>query len=165
MIQMDASDFSTVIRSINRTLKTTEEGKLVKRKASARLRKIVQPLVAAQRARVLALPSKGHPGQSMRQAIAKRTRAAVRWSGQDPGVSIVQRGSGMPRDFRLAGRVFNRQAGWNPQNLGGIKHHQQIRPANWFDSPTQGKRPEVQHELMLALEEVAATMAQIARRR
>lgn len=165
MIKYDASDLASVMRDINRSMKAAEGGKLMKRKVSAKLRKIAKPLVDEQKTRVLALPSKGHAGASMRQAIAKRTRAATRWGGKNPGISIVQRGTGMPRDFRLAGRAFNRAEGWNPSNLGGITQHQQMKPAAWFDEPTKGARPAIKHELLAALEEVADTMARAAHRR
>lgn len=162
MITYDASDIATVMRAINRSMKSADGGKLMKRKLSAKLRKIAKPLVDEQKARVLRLPSKGHSGPSMRAAIAKQTKASTRWGGKNAGLSIVQRGTAMPRSFRLAGRAFNREAGWNPTNLGGIVEHQQIRPALWFDEPTKAARPAIKHELLVALEEVAGTMARAA---
>lgn len=162
MIKYDASDVASVMRDISRSMKSAEGGKLMKRKLSAKLRKIAKPLVDEQKARVLALPSHGHYGPSMRQAIAKQTKAATRFGGKNPGISVVQRGTAMPRSFRLAGRAFNREGGWNPTNLGGVSVHQQIRPAEWFDQPTKGVRPIIKHELLAALEEAAGTMARAA---
>jgi hypothetical protein len=165
MIQLDASQVSQAMRAINRSMKTAEGGKLIKRKVSAKLRKVAKPLVDVQKERVLRLPSRGHAGPSMRQAIAKRTKASTRWGGKNAGISIVQRGTGMPRDFRLAGRAFNREEGWNPTNLAGETTHQQVRPAEWFDQPTKGMRPTIKHEMIQALEEAADTMARAAHRR
>ena len=162
---MDASDVAQVMRAINRSMKAADGGKLIKRKVSAKLRKIAKPLVDEQKARVLRLPSKGHPGPSMRQAIARQTKAATRWGGKNPGISVVQRGTAMPRSFRLAGRAFNREEGWNPQALGGAGVHQQIRPASWFDEPTKGLRPAMKREVLAALEEAADTMARAAHHR
>ena len=162
MIRLDASDIQHVMRSINRSMNSAQGGKLIKRKVSAKLRKIAKPLVDEQKARVLSLPSKGHAGPSMRQAIARQTRAATRWSGKNAGISVVQRGRGMPRDFRLAGRVFNRAEGWNPTSLGGVQVHQQTTPSAWFDEPTKGLRPAMRHEVAAALEEAADTMARAA---
>src|SRR4051812_26258771 len=111
------NDLAEVMRTMRRALKQAEDGKVLQRELAKRLRKFMQPLVAAQRTRVLRLPSKGHPGESMRQAVARQTRAATRWSGKNAGIQIIQRARSMPRDFNMAGRMFNRDGGWEPQNL------------------------------------------------
>ncbi len=164
MITLDASDVATVMRSINRSLKQADGGKLMKREVSKALRNIAKPLAAEQKARVLRLPSKGHSGPSMRQAVARQTRVNTRWGGKNAGIAVVQRARGMPRDFQMAGRMFNREEGWNPQNLTGETFHQQMTPAKWFDEPTKGMRPEMRHEVAAALEEVADKMAAAAHR-
>ncbi len=95
----------------------------------------------------------------MRQAIARQTRAATRWGGKTIGVSVIQRGRAMPRDFRFAGRAFNRKGGWNPTSLGGETVHQQVRPAQWFDSETAGVRREAAHKVHVALDKAADKIA------
>lgn len=142
--------------------------KSIKREASKKLRKLMRPLVQKRRTRVLNLPngpSYGHSGEGMRIAIAKQIRAATRWSGKSGGVSVVQRARGMPRGFNMAGRVFNRPEGWNPQNLAGEVRHQQVTPVHWFDGASDaGERNLVRREVIQALDAVAGTLADEIRR-
>lgn len=158
MIDME-TDIKQKMAGLRHAMAAGADGKVMKRQLSKRLRGIMLPTEQRMKARVLSLPSKGHKGPSMRQAIAKQTKAATRWSGKDIGVNIVQRSRAMPRDFRMAGRAFNREQGWNPTNLGGIQEHQQIRPAAWFDSQTVGIRPDAQRAMLHALNETAVILA------
>lgn len=135
--------------------------KTLKRKTSTKLRKIIQPMVVKRRAAVRALPSKGgfRQGGSIRQAVARQTRAGTRWSGKDTGVQVIQRARGMPRDFRYAGRMFNRELGWNPVTLDGSSRHQEMTPANWFDEPMKEDRKIARRQIIEALEETAGILA------
>jgi hypothetical protein len=136
-----------------------QDGKLLKRDIAKQLRKISGPLATKQRASVRALPSKGHSGPSMRQAIARQVRVATRWSGRDVGISVIQRARAMPRDFNMAGRAFNREEGWNPTTLGGETVHQQAVPTGWFDNHTEGIKPEAAREVRTALQQMADRIA------
>jgi hypothetical protein len=156
------NDLGDVMREMRKGLAKASDGKLLKRNVSKRLRVIMNPLVQDQRARVLRLPSKGHSGQSLRQAVARQTRAATRWSGRDAGIQIIQRSRGMPRNFPMAGRMLNREEGWSPQTLGGEVVHQQVKPSGWFDEPVKGKRREIGREVRAALEDTADTIARSA---
>lgn len=159
MIDLD-SDIREKMLLIKKAMAEGATGKTLKRELSKELRNLMNPLVAEQRRKVLALPSSGKAhGQSMRQAVARQTKAATRWSGRNMGVSIIQRARSMPRGFDYAGRAFNREEGWNPTTLGGEVHHQQIRPAQWFDGPTAGVRPEIGREVHAALERTADKIA------
>jgi hypothetical protein len=125
----------------------------------------MRPMVEKRKAAAFRIPSSGHPGPSMRQAIAKQIRAATRWSGEQGGVSIAQRGRGMPRKFNMAGRAFNRSEGWHPKNLGGVKVHQQVRPVEWFDRVQDATETNhARQEIVQALEDVAGTLASEIRR-
>jgi hypothetical protein len=159
MIDLD-SDIKEKMAELKRAMADAADGKELKKQLAKRLRGLMNPLVEEQRAKVLRLPSKGKAhGQSMRQAIARQTKAATRWSGRNMGVQIIQRARSMPRNFDYAGRAFNREEGWHPTSLAGETHHQQVRPAQWFDSVTAGKRPAVAHEVHAALDETAAKIA------
>lgn len=159
MIDLD-SDIKEKMADLKRAMAEASTGKELKRQLSKRLRDIMNPIVQEQRMRVLRLPSKGPAhGQSMRQAIARQTKAATRWSGRNMGVSVIQRARSMPRGFDYAGRAFNRAEGWNPTTLGGETEHQQMRPAQWFDDVTKGERPNVAQKVHAALEETAAKIA------
>jgi hypothetical protein len=162
MMELD-SDIKKKMAVLKRAMGEAADGKILKRELSKRLRSLMTPMVAQQKTRVMRLPSKGHPGPSMRAAIARQTKAATRWSGNSMGVQIIQRGRGMPRNFDYAGRAFNRSEGWHPTNLGGESVHQEIRPAKWFDDVTDGARPRVGREVLEALDATADKIAARAR--
>lgn len=164
MFEIDDSDLRQAMLHLARAMRQPGVDKRIKRTVSAKLRKIAKPMAEERKRRVLALPSKGHSGVSMRHAVARQTRVATRWSGKDAGISVVQRARGMPRDFAYAGRAFNRESGWNPTTLGGEVEHQQMRPASWFDGAAEMDRPVVRREIIGALDEVAGTMAEDIRR-
>lgn len=157
------TDIRKKMAGLQAAMKEAADGKVMKRELSKRLRTLMRPTEQRMRQKVLGLPSKGHTGASMRQAIARQTKAATRWSGRNLGVSVIQRARAMPRNFQFAGRAFNRAEGWNPQSLGGEVVHQQIRPTAWFDGETAGIRPQAQREIVAALNDAAATMARKAK--
>lgn len=161
VIKIDDDDLKAAMRHLARQFNGPGVSKTLKRKTSAKLRKIIEPMVAKRRAAVRALPSRGgvRQGGSMRQAVAQKTRAGTRWSGKDVGVQIIQRARGMPRDFRYAGRMFNREIGWDPVSLDGSQRHQQMRPAGWFDEPMKEDRRIARRQVIEALEETAAILA------
>lgn len=163
-MRIDDDDMRRAMNHLARVFAKAEDGKLMKRELAKRLRQIVRPLVQERKAAVLALPSKGHAGQSMRQAIARQTRAATRWRGRNTGISIIQRARGMPRNFNMAGRAFNREMGWTPTTLGGIKEHQQMRPALWFDSKSKTDRPVIRRQIEKAIGDASDKMADDIRR-
>lgn len=165
MLRIDDSDLRRAMQHLARAMRAEGVNKHIKRDVSKKLRGLMRPLVEKRRAAVLRLPSKGHSGQGMRHAIAQKVVAATRWSGKSGGVSIIQRARGMPRDFQMAGRAFNRAEGWNPQNLAGEEEHQQMTPIEWFDSqadPSEARM--VRHQVVQALDEVAGTLADEIRR-
>lgn len=160
MIEIDDKDIKRVMASLSRTMNSSKAGKKIKRDVSKRLREIMRPMVEKRKSAAHRIPSSGHPGPSMRSAIAKQIRAATRWNGEQGGVSIVQRGRGMPRGFNMAGRAFNRAEGWHPKNLGGETVHQMVRPVEWFDKQADGSEAShARQEIVQALEDVAGTIA------
>jgi hypothetical protein len=163
VIELD-SDIREKMAYLKQAMADGATGKTLKRELSKELRGIMNPLVTEQRQRVLRLPSQGHPGTSMRQAIARQTKAATRWSGRSMGVQIIQRARSMPRGFNMAGRMFNRAEGWNPTSLGGEKLHQEMTPSGWFDDVTAGQRPAVGRAVLTALEATAGKIASSVRK-
>lgn len=160
MIEMDDRDIRRAMSLLSKALNADDVGKKIKRETSKQLRGLVDPMLQRRKAAILRVSSHGHKGPSMRQAIAKQTKAQARWSGKQGGVSIIQRARAMPRNFNMAGRAFNRAAGWNPQPIGGVKHHQQIRPVAWFDSESDaGETRRVRREIERALESTAGRIA------
>lgn len=165
MLQIDDSDLRRAMHHLARAMRAEKVSRHIKRDVSKKLRMLMRPMVEKRRAAVLRLPSSGHSGQGMRQAIAQKVVAATRWSGKSGGVSIIQRARGMPRNFQMAGRAFNRAEGWYPQDLNGVEMYQQVTPVEWFDSQADsGEAREVRHQVIQALDEVAGTLADDIRR-
>jgi hypothetical protein len=163
-VRFSDDDLRDAMNHLARAFAKASDGKVLKREVSKKLRGILKPLVDERRARVLGLPGKPHSGEGMRQAIARQVRGATRWKGKNTGVSIIQRGRGMPRGFRFAGRAFNRETGWNPTTLGGEAVHQQVRPADWFDGAVTHDKPVVRASIVMALEGVADKLGDDIRR-
>jgi hypothetical protein len=165
VIEIDDRDLRRAMNHLSRAMGAIPTGRKMKREISGRLRHLMKPLVEKRRVAVLRLPSKGHPGESMRQAIAKQIRASTRWSAKTGGVSVIQRGRGMPRNFNMAGRAFNRAEGWTPQNLGGVVVHQQVTPVEWFDREADASEARMaRHQIIEALDDVAGSLADEIRR-
>lgn len=165
MLELDDSDLRAAMMHLARAMKAEGVSKSIKRNVSKELRQLMQPMVQKRRAAVLALPSKGHSGDGMRQAIARKTVAATRWSGKNGGISIIQRARGMPREFNMAGRAFNRAVGWNPTTLGGETVHQQMNPVLWFDAlADSAEKAEARHKIIEALDKSAVSLADEIRR-
>lgn len=135
MIELSADAQRTALRALGRAVEAEADGKKLKRELAKELRGVIEPLRQQVIARLMRIRSAGHPGPSLRRAVARQTRAAVRFRGDNTGVSLVQRARGMPRDFRYAGRALNRPEGWRPQALGGVRVQQLATPAEWFDQP------------------------------
>jgi hypothetical protein len=166
MIHIDDSDLRAAMQHLARAMSAEGVSKSIKRQASAKLRKVMKPMVNKRRLAVLNLPTgKGHQGAGMRIAVAKKVVAATRWKGKQGGVSVIQRARGMPRNFNMAGRMFNRTEGWFPQDRSGATFHQQVTPVEWFDSQADVQEARmVRHEIVQALDEVAGTIANEIRR-
>lgn len=165
LIKIDDSDLRRAMHHLARAMRAEGVNRKIKRDVSKRLRLLMKPLVEKRRVSVLRLPSRGHTGEPMRQAIAKQIRASTRWSAKSGGVSIIQRARGMPRGFNMAGRMFNRSEGWYPQNLGGESVHQQMTPVQWFDSEADAAETRlIRRQVIEALDEVAGSLADEIRR-
>lgn len=165
MIELSTDQQRDGLRSLARAVVAEADGKQLKRELAAELRKVMEPIRARQVARIMAIPSKGHPGPSLRQAVAKQTRAGVRFGGRNAGVNITQRARAMPREFRFAGRALNREEGWQPQTPGGVKLTQHARPVEWFDQPGHAASRDATHATQQVLERMAQRLADRARAR
>lgn len=164
MIELSVDEVGDGLRAVARAVAAEADGKQLKRELAAELRKIAEPLRQRQIQRLMAIPSKGHPGQGLRDSVARQTKAGVRFSGRNVGVHIQQRARGMPRNFRFAGRALNRAEGWQPQALGGVRIQQFARPVEWFDQPTRGVEADFVRAVHGVIENMARRLAARASR-
>jgi len=164
VIEFDVDKARNGLTALSRALAQESDGKALKRDLGKKLRALMDPLRAQVVRRLMQTGGSGHPGAGLREAIARQTRAGVRFSGRNTGVNLVQRARGMPRDFQYAGRAFNRVEGWNPKSLGGATMHQQAQPVEWFDEPTSKSTEEARQAAMEAMEDMARRLAERAGR-
>lgn len=161
---IELSSDQQALKDLGRAVAAEADGKTLKRELAKRLRGIMDPLKSEVVRRLMATGGGGHPGQSMRQAVAKQVRAGVRFSGRNTGVNLVQRARGMPREFPYAGRAMNRDEGWKPRTLGGATAQQYATPAGWFDEPTKDTRADAQRQVKAAMDDMARRLAARAQR-
>lgn len=148
------------LTALSRALAAESDGKALKRDLAKRLRAVMQPVREQVVRRLMSTGGASHEGQSLRQAVAKQTRAGVRFSGRNTGVNLVQRTRGMPRGFNMAGRAMNRAEGWQAHATA----RQHARPAEWFDQPAKASTDEARRATMEAMEDMARRLAERARR-
>lgn len=159
MIELSTDQQRDGLRALGRAFAAESDGKQLKKELAAELRKVVEPIKDRQVRQILAVRSSGHRGAGIRQAIARQTRAGVRFGGRDVGVNIIQRTRGMPRNFRFAGRAMNRAQGWSPQSLGGVVRQQFARPTGWFDDAGDGMSADAVRAASQVMERMAARLA------
>lgn len=165
MIELSVDQQRNGLKLLAKAMAEESDGKALKQDLAKRLRTIMNPLRLQVIARLMSTGGgKPHPGESLRQAVAKQTRAGVRFSGRNVGVNIVQRARGMPRNFPYAGNAMNSVDGWNPTTLGGIQVHQQVRPVEWFDQPARGSEDEARRKVQAAMEDMATRLANRTRK-
>lgn len=159
MIELSVDEQSNGLRALARAVAAESDGKQLKKELAAELRRVVEPIRSRQVARIMSIPSKGHPGRGLRESVAHQTKAGVRFGGRNVGINIMQRARGMPRNFQFAGRALNRAAGWSPKSLGGVIFHQHARPTEWFDQPGHGAGADAMRAAQQVMERMAARLA------
>jgi hypothetical protein len=159
VIELSVDQQRDAMKAVARAMAAESDGKALKRDLAKRLRSIMDPLKVQVTQRLMQIPTTGHEGESLRQAVKRQVRAATRFSGRNTGVSLTQRARSMPRSFQYAGRALNRPEGWQPISLGGATLHQEARPVEWFDEPTSRSAEKAKREVTEALADMARRIA------
>lgn len=151
------------LAAVARVLKDEADGKTLRRDLMRELKATAAAPIADAKSGILATPSKGlHSGQSIRSEIARTVKPTARLSGRTTGVSIRQSSTGNVRDFKMAGRRFNRGNFRHPV-FGTARYIVQPGNKDWFDRPMQAAKPDFKADVLRVVQDLADTLAQRAR--
>lgn len=149
--------------AVARVLKSEADGKFLKRELTKALKATAERPIAEAKSEILATPSKGlHGGTSLRAEVARSLKPISRFSGQRAGVSIRQSTTPNLRNFKMAGRRFNRGNFRHPV-FGTATYVDQAGNREWFDRPMQDAKPEFRDDVLRVVQDLADTLAARAR--
>lgn len=104
------------LRRLSRDLRQLEDGREIRKDLVRNLKAVANEVVRAERAAVLALPSKGENARRGRRPLRRRfasaTQARVRPSGRDAGVSVLINPKRMPEGQHNLPAYWNRERGY-----------------------------------------------------
>lgn len=151
------------LADVARVLRSEADGKTLRRDLMRELKATAAAPIAAAKAEILSGPSQGLTnGQSLRSTVARSIKPTSRLSGQMTGVSIRQARTPELRNFKMAGRRFNRGSFRHPV-FGTTRYVVQIGNPEWFDGPMQQAKPEFKADVLRVVQDLADTLAERAR--
>ncbi len=149
--------------AVARALKGEADGKLLRRELVRSLKATTAGPIGEAKAEMLSTPSRGlTSGQSLRSTVANSIKPVSRLSGASTGVSIRQTRTPELRNFKMAGRRFNR-ASFRRRVFGSEGFVVQVGNPRWFDDAMQDAKPEFKADVVRVVQELADTLAQRAR--
>jgi hypothetical protein len=148
---------------VARVLKSEADGKTLRRNLVRELKATAETPIGKARAEMLSTPSRGlGRGASLRSTVAKSIKPVSRLSGQATGVSIRQARTPELRNFKMAGRRFNRGDFRRPV-FGTDRYVVQSGNLEWFDRPMQDAKPDFKADVLRVVQELSDTLAARAR--
>lgn len=148
---------------VARVLKGEADGKTLRRNLIRELKSTADRPIAKAKAEILATPSRGlTQGQSLRAEVARTIKPVSRLTGQRTGVSIRQAQTPNLRNFKMAGRRFNRGT-FRHRVFGSDVFVDQQGNLDWFDRPMQEAKPEFKADVLRVVQGLADTLAARAR--
>lgn len=145
--------------ALARALKSEADGKLLRRDLLRALRATADTPVSEAKARIRATPTRGlRNGVSLRNEVANSIKPVARLSGQMTGVSIRQSGTSQLRQFKMAGRRFNRGSFRRPV-FGTARYVVQQGNKGWFDDPMKDAGPEAKEAVLGVIVDMSERIA------
>lgn len=156
------TDYQQALERLQRALASEAGGRVFRRDLAANLDKAVRPAVAAVRARVMSIPSRGgrRVGGSIRRAIAQAVESVIRLEPRVTGVLVRIGRRTMPREFGNAPKRFNQET-FRRQVYGRGETVQRGQP--YFEETLQAGRPRYQAGCVAAMDDMAARVARKVR--
>lgn len=126
---------------LGRALRSVEDGKEIRRDLTKAARGALNPTRTAARQAVKAMPSKGHAGPKLRQAVAAKVMVQIKLAGKFPGAMLRSKKTPKLRGFRNAPKRLNARNGWKHPSFGDSTAmvRQQGKPG-WFDDTVKRDR-------------------------
>lgn len=147
------------LAAVARVLKSEADGKTLRRGLMRELKSTAAAPIARAQAEILATSSQGlSRGVSLRSTVAHSIKPTSRLSGQMTGVSIRQAQTPQLRNFKMAGRRFNRSSFRRPV-FGAARYVVQVGNPEWFDRPMQAAKPDFKADVQRVVQELANTLA------
>lgn len=147
------------LAAVARVLKSEADGKTLKRDLMKALKSTAAAPIGQARAEMLATPSKDlGRGMSLRSTVANSIKPQSRLSGGMTGVSIRQARTPQLRNFKMAGRRFNRGDFRRPV-FGTDRYVVQAGNREWFDRPMQDAKPEFKADVLRVVQDLTDTLA------
>lgn len=141
---------------IRRRLKEAGSGGLT-RELNRSLKQAAQPIVQAEKAAALGLPSHGDVHTGLRQSIADATTTRVSTAGSNPGVIVYTQEK---KTRGKLGRDTNRARGWKHPVFGNrAVWVQQISSPGWWNRAAQPSARAALGLVEQALERIAQKIA------
>jgi hypothetical protein len=152
------------MRKLSRDLRSHADGKSIRPRMIAKLKKVSDGVVQAERAAVLALPSKGESARRgrtpLRRRVARATVSQVRTVATNPRVSVMVDRTRMPDGQANLPAYMNaepRYTRWRHQVFNTGTYVNQA-PMPWFYRTAQPFELQAQRQLLQVLDEVAAEL-------
>lgn len=149
------------LRELSRDLRRHGDGKEIRRRMVAELKKSANELVRAEKAAVLALPSKGQNARrgrrSLRRSVATATVSTVRTTAKDPRVSVRVNPSRMPAGQANLPAYMNaepRFTRWRHPVFGTSKYVTQLATP-WFYATARPMEERLQRRMVDVISGVA----------
>lgn len=140
-VHMDATPAEREMYRLGRACRSLEDGKEVRRDITKAAREVLNPSRNAARQAVKAIPSKGHAGPKLRNAVANKVMVQIKLSGRYPGATLRAKKTPNLRRFRNAPKRLNARAGWtHPSIEDPTVQRRQIGKPGWFDDTTRRDR-------------------------
>lgn len=151
------------LADVARVLKSEADGKTLRRELIKTLKATAAGPIGKAKSEMLSTPSRGlGQGASLRSTVAGSIKPVSRLSGQATGVSIRQARTPQLRNFKMAGRRFNRGEFRRPV-FGTDRYVVQAGNLEWFDRPMQDAKPDFKNDVTRVVQELADTLAARAR--
>lgn len=139
--------------ALGKAFKAEGDGKLLKAEIAAEFKAIAAPVVQQAQSAILGMHSAGLTrGPSLRQAIASKIKAGIRYSGRNTGVRIYASKKGMPRGFANAPRDTNRDS-WD------VRGRTQTGLPAWFDKPMRATAAATRAAVITAMRRMSERIA------
>lgn len=162
-VALDLSKSERALLDMARALRAEEDGREIKRDIVRQLRKAAQPVRQEVRAAIRSASTHGHPGRSIRSAIAQKTQVVAKLTGKAVGVRIVAKETSSIRGFAHAPRRFNSAAGWHHPTFGEEPEQFQVGKPGWFDDTIADRKREFRSAMEDVIKEAAKRVARRVR--
>lgn len=147
------------LRDLARACKSEQDGKELRRDIVKTARTTLNPARNAARAAIKSMPSRGHAGPKLRNAVANKVMVQIKTGGKYPGAVMRAKKTPKLRGFRNAPKRLNSRSGWNHPSIGNpdVSVHQDGKPG-WFDDTNREHRKKYRRDMRGVIQRAEARL-------